>query len=126
MKKITYHKLVRDKIPEIIEQAGNSCRVKVLSEEDYLKHLDAKLDEETAEYQQSNSLEELADVLEVVYAIAEARGSSVEELEAIRSIKAANRGGFKKRILLEDVTEVYGKIPGCGEASRDVQLWPDR
>lgn len=106
MKKITYHKLVRDKIPEIIEQAGNSCRVKVLSEEDYLKHLDAKLDEETAEYQQSNSLEELADVLEVVYAIAEARGSSVEELEAIRSIKAANRGRFKKRILLEDVTEV--------------------
>jgi predicted house-cleaning noncanonical NTP pyrophosphatase (MazG superfamily) len=106
MKKITYHKLVRDKIPEIIAQAGNSCRVKTLSEEDYLKQLDLKLDEETAEYQQSNSIEELADILEVVYAIAEARGSSAEEVEAIRSIKAANRGGFRKRILLEDVTEM--------------------
>ena len=106
MKKIMYRKLVRDKIPEIIAQAGNSCTVKILSEEDYLKHLDAKLDEETAEYQQSNSIEELADILEVVYAIAEARGSSAEEVEAIRSIKAANRGGFKKRILLEDVTEI--------------------
>ena len=106
MKKITYHKLVRDKIPEIIKQAGNSCTVKTLSEEDYLKQLDAKLDEETAEYQQSNSIEELADILEVVYAIAEARGSSAEKVEAIRSIKAANRGGFRKRILLEDVTEM--------------------
>ena len=106
MKKTVYRKLVRDRIPEIIEQAGQKCVCSVLSDEDYLKMLDGKLNEELAEYQESKSMEELADLLEVVRAVALARGSSPEEVEEIRRMKAEKRGGFEKKILLEEVTEL--------------------
>ena len=105
MKTITYHKLVRDRIPEIIETAGKQCICSILSEEDYIRFLDQKLDEELKEYQESKSMEELADLLEVIRAVVLARGSSMEELEQIRIRKAENRGGFEKRILLETVVE---------------------
>jgi predicted house-cleaning noncanonical NTP pyrophosphatase (MazG superfamily) len=105
MKKITYHKLVRDKIPDIIRQDGKICTYSILSDEDYLKLLDEKLNEELAEYQESKSMEELADLLEVIRAVAVARGSSPEEIENIRREKAVKRGGFEKKILLEEVTE---------------------
>ena len=101
----TYNKLVRDRIPEIIEQGGNRCRVEVLSDEDYLRMVDAKLDEELAEYHADGSVEELADLLEVIYAAAAARGYSREELERIRAKKAEKRGGFEKKIMLIDVEE---------------------
>ena len=109
MKTIRYHKLVRDRIPEIIEGAGKTCTWSVLSEEDYLKLLDEKLNEELAEYQESKSMEELADLMEVIRAVAAARGSSIEEVERIRKEKAEKRGGFEKRILLESVTEEQGR-----------------
>ena len=99
-----YDKLVRDRIPEIIEASGKRCTCSTLSEEDYLAKLDEKLNEELAEYQESKSMEELADLLEVVRAVATARGSSIEEVEAIRRGKAAKRGGFEKKILLTEVT----------------------
>ena len=102
----TYNKLVRDRIPEIIEQGGNRCRVEVLSDEDYLRMVDAKLDEELAEYHADGSVEELADLLEVIYAAAAARGYSREELERIRAKKAEKRGGFEKKIMLIDVEEL--------------------
>ena len=105
MKRIIYNKLVRDKIPEIIEQAGQACACSVLSDGDYLKMLDEKLNEELAEYQESKSMEELADLMEVIRAVAVARGSSPEEIETIRKTKADNRGGFEKKTLLEEVTE---------------------
>ena len=105
MKKTEYHKLVRDRIPEIIEKDGKTCECSVLSQEDYIVMLDQKLDEELAEYQESKSMEELADLLEVMSAVATARGSSMEEVEKIRASKKEKRGGFEKRILLETVTE---------------------
>lgn len=105
MKKTVYRKLVRDRIPEIIEQAGQACVCSVLSDDEYLKMLDEKLDEELAKYRESKSMEELADLLEVVRAVALARGSSPEEVEEIRRMKAEKRGGFEKKILLEEVTE---------------------
>ncbi len=98
-----YHKLVRDKIPQIIEAAGKTCTSSILSEQEYLALLDAKLNEEVAEYQESGALEELADILEVIRAIAAARGSSIGEVETIREAKREERGGFEQRILLEDV-----------------------
>ena len=103
MKTITYHKLVRDRIPDIIEKDGKQCVCSVLSEEDYILLLDQKLDEELKEYQESKSMEELADLLEVIRAVARARGSSIEEVEQIRIQKAEKRGGFDRRILLESV-----------------------
>ena len=105
MKKIIYNKLVRDRIPEIIEQAGQKCTCSILSDDDYLKMLDVKLNEELAEYQEDKSMEELADLLEVMRAVALARGSSIGEVEEIRRRKAEKRGGFEKKILLEDVVE---------------------
>lgn len=98
-----YHKLVRDRIPEIIEASGKKCVCATLSDEDYLAMLDAKLNEELSEYQESKSMEELADLLEVIRAVAAARGSSIEEVEAIRYDKAEKRGGFEKKILLTEV-----------------------
>ena len=104
MSTIKYNKLVRDRIPEIIEASGKRCVCATLSDEKYLAKLDEKLNEELAEYQESKSMEELADLLEVVRAVAVARGSSMDEVEAIRRDKAAKRGGFEKKILLTEVT----------------------
>ncbi|WP_353736241.1 nucleoside triphosphate pyrophosphohydrolase [Ruminococcus sp.] len=72
-----HNKLVRDKIPEIIEKAGKTPVTHILSEEEYITELDRKLNEECSEYQADKNIEELADMLEVMYAIAEARGWSV-------------------------------------------------
>ncbi len=102
---ITYNKLVRDKIPEIIEADGKTCKIEVLSDEDFLKALDAKLDEELAEYHKDQNIEELADLLEVIYACAEMRGCSKAELEKARLMKAEKRGGFKKKIFLNSVVD---------------------
>lgn len=105
MKTVNYNKLVRDRIPEIIEKSGNTCVTEILSDEDYLKMIDAKLDEELAEYHKDQNIEELADLLEVIYAATKARGYTLEELESVRAEKSAKRGGFDDKILLKEVTE---------------------
>lgn len=102
---IKYDKLIRDKIPEIIEQSGKNCIVEVMDNDTYLEYLDQKLNEELAEYQQDKSVEELADLLEVIYAAAVVRGYSVEDLERIRVEKSEKRGAFEKRLLLKSVSE---------------------
>lgn len=98
-----YNKLVRDKIPEIIEADGKACKTHILSNDEYIAALEAKLNEEVAEYQADKNLEEMADVLEVLQAICVARGYSVAELEAMRAKKAEKRGGIKEKIFLEYV-----------------------
>lgn len=103
MKTIQYNKLVRDLIPELITSSGKMCTTSILSDADYISMLDVKLNEELAEYQESKSMEELADLLEVVRAVAVARGSSIEEVEEIRREKAEKRGGFEKKLLLTEV-----------------------
>ena len=105
MKTITYNKLVRDKIPEIIEDSGKTCEIEVLDDKTYLEMLDKKLTEELNEYYESHNAEELADLLEVVYATAKVHGYTKEQLEEIRQNKADKRGAFDKKILLKSVTE---------------------
>lgn len=100
-----YNKLVRDRIPEIIETSGETCKIKILSDDEYLKMIDAKLDEELAEYHRDQNIEELADLLEVIRAAVIARGYTIEELESIRADKAEKRGTFKKKILLIETIE---------------------
>lgn len=104
MKKI-YNKLVRDKIPQIISNNNQVCSTKILSDELYLKMLDQKLKEECNEYIESNDIEELADLTEVILAILNARGISYNELEKIRHSKLERSGGFTKKIFLESVTD---------------------
>ena len=101
-----YNKLVRDRIPEIIENSGKTAHTHLLSDEEYIAELDRKLGEEYAEYQADKNIEELADMLEVIYAIAKARGASVEELERVRKEKAEKNGAFEKKIFLEGVDDV--------------------
>lgn len=101
----TYNKLVRDRIPEIIESSGKSCTTETLSSKDYLRMIDAKLDEELAEYHKDQNIEELADLMEVIRAAAIARGYTIDDLERVRAEKAAKRGGFEKRILLKTVVD---------------------
>ena len=103
MSHILYHKLVRDRVPEMIMERGWRCQVVELQQDEYLSMLDKKLQEEMDEYKQNKSLEELADMLEVIHAIAQARGSSMAEVENIRSQKAQKRGGFKGKLLLREV-----------------------
>lgn len=102
-----YHKLVRDRIPEMIEADGKTCVCETLSDEEYLRLLDEKLNEELAEYQESKALEELADLLEVIQAVVRARGWAMEELEQVRADKAAKRGSFERKILLKEVKEEH-------------------
>jgi len=105
MSVIKYSKLVRDRIPEIIESSGKTCVTEILQDDEYLRMIDAKLDEELAEYHKDQNIEELADLIEVIYAAAIARGYTIEQLEKVRAEKAEKRGAFQKKILLVEVTE---------------------
>lgn len=98
-----YNKLIRDRIPEIIAKNGQTARVRVLTDEEYLAKLDEKLGEELAEYLADGDVEELADLLEVIYAAALARGTTEEQLDEIRRKKAEERGAFAEKLLLEEV-----------------------
>lgn len=98
-----YNKLVRDKVPEIIKESKQIPEYVILSDEEYMGELSKKLKEETAEYLTSNEIEDLADILEVVFAICEARGISEDEIQEVRKEKAVRRGGFQNKILLKTV-----------------------
>lgn len=102
-----YNKLVRDRIPAIIERAGKTFTVRLLDEEEYKEELRKKAFEELEEYIQAATdgaaLEELADLLEIIHALAECHGSSIEQVEQIRAQKAKERGGFRKKIFLVEV-----------------------
>ncbi|WP_127532982.1 nucleoside triphosphate pyrophosphohydrolase [Paenibacillus kobensis] len=106
---LVYNKLVRDRIPQIIEAKGKTGRTRILDEVEYHTQLKLKLSEETTEYLRAENteeaLEELSDILEVVRALAAAHGASWEELEALREQKAEKRGGFEERVFLIDVDE---------------------
>lgn len=95
-----YNKLIRDNVPKIIEQSGKQAIIKEVSDEKYLQLLNAKLSEEFREYLESQSIEELADLVEVVYSILDYKNVSLEEFELIRKQKANEKGAFKAKLLL--------------------------
>ncbi|GLX65727.1 nucleoside triphosphate pyrophosphohydrolase [Paenibacillus glycanilyticus] len=105
-----YNKLVRDLIPQVIESNGKEYRTRILEDDEYTYELRNKFKEEAEEYfsaqSSEESLEELADLLEVIRALAATHGFSWEQLEEIRQKKAATRGGFQEKIFLIDVSEV--------------------
>ena len=100
-----YDKLVRDRIPEIIEAGGGTPVTETISPEELQAALDRKLREEVGEYLESHSVEEMADVLEVLHGIAFHRGIGWEQVEAERVRKKEKRGGFEKGIRLIEVRE---------------------
>ncbi len=100
-----YGKLVRDKVPDIIKEKGQKARIHTASEDEYYLELLKKLNEEVTEFEKSDDAEELADILEVVYALALAKGVQPEELQNVREKKAEEKGRFHRRIVLDEVEE---------------------
>ena len=104
-----YNKLVRDKIPQIIKASGKSPTTKILNEKEYITELRKKSQEELEEYltveTDQEALEELADLLEIIHALAKLHGSTIEEVDKIREEKAAKRGGFSDKVFLIEVQD---------------------
>ncbi|WP_338780232.1 nucleoside triphosphate pyrophosphohydrolase [Metabacillus sp. FJAT-52054] len=104
-----YNKLVRDNIPQIIQATGKSFETRILENEEYINELKKKSFEELDEYMtaetNAEAIEELADLMEIIKAFAEAHGSSLAEVEKIRREKAEKRGGFEEKIFLVQVED---------------------
>lgn len=104
-----YNKLVRDKIIEIIEADGTKYNSKILEPQELLNEVKAKMTEEAKEFQDAgnvqDSIEELADILELVHTALLVMDVTFEELDSIREQKKAKRGGFEKGIYLIDVED---------------------
>jgi len=101
-----YNKLIRDKIPEIIKSKGETFRIHTAEDQEYKEKLGEKLLEEVKEFLESdsprNEVEEIVDILEIIDAICKFSGFDKKEIEEIKKEKFEKRGGFEKRIILEE------------------------
>ncbi|CEQ21375.1 nucleoside triphosphate pyrophosphohydrolase [Paraclostridium sordellii] len=98
-----YDKLVRDRIPEIIEASGNKCEIEVVSDEVALEYLYKKLNEEVGELLEDRNLDEIADCLEVLFAIGAKYGYSEDKVLGRRNEKKLERGGFEDNLILKKI-----------------------
>ena len=95
-------KLVRDRIPEIIEEdSGGEAAYRIADQAEYSDFLLKKLTEEVNEFLESREPAELADILEVINHLGKESGLSPEDIEQLRREKAARRGAFLKRIIMD-------------------------
>lgn len=97
-----YNKLIRDKILEILDKKGVVYRKHIADKKEYEEKLFEKLIEESKEVAKAKNMEEIADLLEVIEAIKKFKNFSSEEIDNIRLEKLKERGGFEKRIILEE------------------------
>ena len=106
---LIHNKLVRDKIPQIIRESGKTPVTKILNQKEYITELRKKSQEELQEYLSAETdqeaLEELADLLEIIHALAKVHGSTIEGVDKIRDEKAAKRGGFTDKVFLIEVQD---------------------
>lgn len=109
MKKTKYNKIVRDKIPEIIMQNGGTCTIKTVDNKTAIKMLILKLHEEAEELEEfigkNGSLDELADIAEVLSFLTVKMGWTWEEVEGVRKLKLDDTGGFETNTILLEVSE---------------------
>ncbi|HDR7606577.1 nucleoside triphosphate pyrophosphohydrolase [Bacillus mycoides] len=105
----TYNKLIRNKIPQVIKSNGKTPTTRTLNEDEYIKEICKKTQEELAEYIEAKTkpdkLEELSDLLELINALAEYEGTTLEEINNIRKKKVEERGGFSNRVFLIEVID---------------------
>ena len=97
-----YNKLVRDKTPEYIEKKGGKPVFHIAGTDEYWKKLKEKLREEIEEFTKDENIEEIVDILEVIEAIIKHKKFTNKDITAVKSLKAKERGGFKKGIILEE------------------------
>ena len=97
-----YEKLVRDKVPEIIKQRGDTPITHIAAEQEYWLKLKEKLVEEVQEFNQAETAEELADIFEVIDAICAYKNFEQAEIRKLQQVKADKRGKFKERIILDE------------------------
>ena len=105
---MSYQKLVRDKIPEIIANNGEQPITRILSDKEYILEIKRKLKEEAEEVILANKeerLEELADLLEVMIAIANIDGRELSDIINVCNKKREERGGFSRKLFLEGVRD---------------------
>ena len=100
-----YDKLVRDLIPEIINNTGKKCDFETVHNNELTDRLEEKLKEEVNEYIEDKNIEELADIMEVLFGLAKNMGYTEEELIHTRNEKLKERGGFKNGLVLKRVYE---------------------
>ncbi|MDR7079369.1 putative house-cleaning noncanonical NTP pyrophosphatase (MazG superfamily) [Neobacillus niacini] len=104
-----YNKLVRDRIPQVIERTGKKFTIRTLKDEEYIKELKNKSFEELQEYvnaeNDERAIEELADLLEIIHALAKCHGASFEKVEEVRRQKAEKRGRFEEKIFFIQVED---------------------
>ena len=103
MKKVTYNKLIRDKIPGVIEKAGGKYKSRILNKKEFEKELKKKLVEESKEVGKATPKElinELSDILEIIKSMSDYYKISFRRVEQYQIKKRKERGGFKKRLLL--------------------------
>ncbi len=100
-----YDKLVRDFIPDMIDLDGLECETRIVKKDELYTYLKKKLDEEVAEFYEADEVEELADIMEVLFAIAKLLGYTEDELVSTRRIKRKERGGFDEGIVLERILD---------------------
>lgn len=105
----TYNKLIRNKIPQIIKANGKTPTTRILPQDEYIKKICNKTQEELTEYIEAktkpNKLEELSDLLELINALAQHEGTTLKEINNIRKKKAEERGNFSNRVFLIEVTD---------------------
>lgn len=97
-----YNKLVWDNIPAIVKKSGGKATYHVAKPSEYSQKLKEKLTEEVIEFLKSGEIEELADVIEVIEALATVKKSTLKKVLALKQKKFRDRGGFSKRIILEE------------------------
>lgn len=97
-----YNKLIRDKIPEILESKGIKFKIRFADDEEYWEKLKEKLMEEVIEFSEDENLEEMADILEVIDAICSYKKFNKKELKVLQKTKSKERGKFNKKIILEE------------------------
>jgi predicted house-cleaning noncanonical NTP pyrophosphatase (MazG superfamily) len=100
-----YDKLVRDTIPEIITKKGKTAVTHIADEREYWDKLQEKLEEEVKEFLFAKNEEEMGDILEVLDAIMQFKGFDKQNIDMLQKKKAAERGKFTKRIILEEVKQ---------------------
>lgn len=101
-----YNKLVRDNIPQIIQRDNKKAIIEILDDAEYQNALNKKLQEELNEYLQSEDIEELADLVEVIFAILEFKQCSIDAFIKTKTIKLNEKGAFRNRIFLKEIIDI--------------------